>query len=455
MLAPPAPSHLTPRLHCAAPRGWINDPCGLVWWEGQYHLYYQHNPCADMWGPMYWGHAVSDDLLRWRHHPAVLRPDPDGTMAFTGSTVVDGDRLVTLYTAAKPDPTVFQTVQRQRCATSGDGFAFEDEGIVLDNPGLPDMRDPAVVRHPESGRWLMVLAAGRELMLWSSDNLRDWREESRFGRGLGLATGVWECPVLMPLPGPAPARVDGAGGESLWLLVIHAGIGLPPDRSGAQYIVVTCDGTRFTPMMEDFLPVDSGHDFYAAQPWANDPAAARRSPHWIAWAAHWATILGSPSDGSRGVLTIPRQVSVHREGAGWRLAQEPLAALAAATEPLGSQPIGGGAVDIEVETADGTRVVLDYGPAGVITVGIDGDRLTVDRSQCDMGQWSYVTAAISQSTAVLPSPQGRLRVLVDGRLLECFADRGRVTMTDLIFPGAPLARVRVERGEIVRAGVAR
>ena len=438
-----------PTVHFTPPTQWMNDPCGLVYWQGRFHLFYQYNPEDIHWGPMHWGHASSTDLLHWTDHPIALSPDRKIGMAFTGSCVVDGEGLAAVYTGALPNPTLEVTLQQQCIATSVDASVWQPHGVVLENPGIADFRDPKVVMHPDSRRWIMVLSATDEVYFYSSEDLRKWRYESRFGRGLGYSKGVWECPDLFSLP----VR-GGEPGEELWVLVVHAGLGLPADSAGAQYIVGSFDGTRFRPLMDDFRPVDHGHDFYAAQTWSNRPAGYQDGV-WIAWAAHWASSSATPQMVWRGTQTIPRTVQLWNdpEGSGYQLRQAAPPALRHRRRVL--QPHGSGrsyqveqgrAIQVLIRGFTTAVVELSFGTAGTITVTHRGDTIMVDRSTCDMGAFGSAVDQCKVVTVVARNTEERsIDLIFDRSILECFFDDGRTVTTDLAFPRESLAEISVSR----------
>jgi sucrose-6-phosphate hydrolase SacC (GH32 family) len=342
-LTPMSTDHLRPALHFTPPSNWMNDPCGLVFYRGVYYLFYQHNPGANVWGDIHWGHATSRDLFSWEDRGLAIAPDTVRGMPFTGSCVVTpAGEIAALFTGALPGESGVGSFQEQCLATTCDGETWQHEGVVIANPGRADFRDPKVGRHPQTGEWYLVLAAGDEVIFYSSIDLRRWRPESSFGRGMGYNEGEWECPDLFRLPHPDPDR-----GEDVWVLVVHEGRGLSPHHAGAQYILGTFDGHRFVPVDEDFRPVDGGHDFYAAQTWSNTDDRTV----WIAWAAHW-TLADEPTAADwSGVFTLPREVRLVPDkaaGSGLRLAQSPVREIAdLPATPVEELPVLGSALAVE------------------------------------------------------------------------------------------------------------
>lgn len=252
-----------PQFHFTPPRNWMNDPNGLVWYAGEYHLFYQHNPFGDRWGHMSWGHAVSRDLVHWEHLPVAL-PEQKDFMIYSGSAVVDwqnttgfgrqgGPPLVAVFTAHYKD----RPLQNQHVAWSldrGRTWTFYEGNPVLDI-GDADFRDPKVFWHEPTQRWIMVVAwpVQRQVRFYGSPNLRQWTHLSDFGPA-GCTNGVWECPDLFALP------VENLPGQHRWVLVVSVSGGGPNGGSGCQYFVGQFDGWQFTldpsfPMPEgEFVP---------------------------------------------------------------------------------------------------------------------------------------------------------------------------------------------------------
>lgn len=463
----------------------MNDPCGLVWHDGVFHLYYQHNPHENRWGPMHWGHAVSEDLFHWRDRPIALFPDDVHGMAFTGSAVVmppggtrksaeevqsAADRspgsLCAIYTGALPQESAHSTLQQQCVATSADGERWTPRGVVIANPGIADFRDPKVGRHPGTGGWYLVLAAGDHVQFFSSPDLERWQYESSFGHGLGYTEGEWECPNLFQLPLPD----DGVR----WVLVVHAGRGLSNRHAGAQYITGDFDGKRFHPIEGDFRPVDHGHDFYAAQSWSG--TEERRI--WIAWASHWAHSDLPQTQGWAGTMTLPRELSLAMSTTGVvELHQrpvrefidliehelrpvsdqsrrpddtdEPHSSLTADSSTIASWATDGtAAYRIATRSTEPTsfRVLLRFANAGAVTIERTPSTLRVDRGACDMG--SFSTRIDTDKTVPLASPYGTVEIIFDHSILEVFVDGGSTVTTDLLFPRERLSQIgyAVERG---------
>lgn len=321
-----------PLLHFTPPGGWMNDPNGLVYHDGEYHLFYQYHPDSLVWGPMHWGHAVSRNLCDWQHLPVALTPDDHG-MCFSGSALVDrhdvsglfdgGEGLVAFYTAHRflgEDEAHYE--QAQHLAWSRDnGRSWHPYAgnPVITAPGFRDFRDPKVIYHEQSRQWVMALACGQHIRFYVSDNLLDWQLSSEFGHGQGCHTdGPWECPDLFELP------VEGEEvPASRWVLIVGVGIDHegPQDTMGSftQYFIGHFDGKHFHNDYPDepLLLMDQGRDFYAVQSFSNVPD--RRLA--IAWLNNWQYAGHAPQAGWRGAMTLPRALYLAATDQGVRLHQ--------------------------------------------------------------------------------------------------------------------------------------
>jgi fructan beta-fructosidase len=466
--AEPAPDYgerYRPQFHFTPARNFMNDPNGLVFHDGRWHLFYQHNPFGDRWGHMSWGHAVSRDLVRWEHRPVAL-PEEGDTMAWSGSAVVDrentsglcdparaGDCLVAVYTSRTPE------LQTQSLAVSRDGGATWERyaGNPVLDIGVKDFRDPKVFWHAPTRRWVMavVKAAESKVMLFGSPNLREWTLLSEFGPA-GARRVTWECPDLFELP------VEGdPAGATRWVLKVDINPGAIQGGSGSQYFVGTFDGTAFASENppDQVLWTDHGKDFYAAQSWSDVPAADGRRV-WVGWLSNWQYASIVPTSPWRGAQSVPREVTLRRFPEGVRLVQEPVAELAslrrdpdvvagrivsAVDETLaarGGAPVGGTQLEIDAvfRLGDATEVglVVRRGANGreETVVGYDAVRgqVFVDRSAS--GEVGFHPGFPGKHAAPLAARDGqvRLRVLVDASSVEVFGGAGEAVISDLIFP---------------------
>ena len=445
-----------PLYHFAPERHWINDPNGLVYAHGEYHLFFQHNPRGERWGHMSWGHAVSPDLLSWSELPLALEGDEGARMYFSGSAVVDRANTAGFASAGEPALVAVYTavaggIQRQEIAFSldrGRSWTEYGENPVLDL-GSREFRDPKVFWHEPGSRWVMVVSRGaeRRLQLYASRDLVSWEHLSDFGPD-SVPVKNWECPDLFELP------VEGAPGETRWVLQIDVGDGAVAGGSGGRYLVGDFDGTRFVPdgPGDELLWVDHGPDFYAAQSWSDAPDGRRL---WVAWMSNWDYAAETPTAGWRGAMSVPREVGLRRFAEGVRLVQRPVAELeawrqrpvevggadlAASNARLSAPDARGTALDLEVALepagAEVVGVAVRRGAGEETRVGYDARSREVFLDRTRSGAVGFHPAFPGRYTAPL-QPEGgrvRLRILVDASSVEVFAGGGRVSITASVFP---------------------
>lgn len=436
---PPGPPE-RPHVHFTPPQGWLNDPNGLVHVDGTFHLFYQHHPHDTTWGPMHWGHATTTDLLSWTHHPVALAPDERGEI-YSGSAVIDTDdtaglgpgTLVAVFTHHRDG------VEEQSLAWShdrGETFTKLPGPILEAPPGEVDFRDPRILRRGVPGpEWVMLLAVGPAVWLLGSDDLLGWVHTGTVA-GIVPEGGVCETPELM--------RFDVDGSE-IWLLVVAVGDGAPAGGSGVRAVVGHFDGATFTPTGEPFW-VDHGPDFYAPQAWSDAPDGRRI---WIAWMGNWHRLDARPTGTWQGQMSIPREVSLRRHGAGYRLAQVPVPELAHRRERsleasgpdlaglLGAPlRVAAPALDVVVAAAPGAVVeVSGRRSGGQVTVRLDGGRGEVLMTVPGTGT-GEVTHRAPLGDPAAPgddaAPVG-LRIVLDVASVEVFA--GAVALSARL-PGA-------------------
>jgi fructan beta-fructosidase len=445
-----------PQFHFSPQSNWTNDPCGLVFAFGDYHLFFQHNPFANVWGHMSWGHATSPDLVHWTRLPVAI-PEDNKAAIFTGSSVVDtnntsglcasahGGCIVSIYTGAA------QNKQTQNLAVSQDGRTWTKyPGNPVLDLGRNDTRDPKVFWHAPTKHWIMVivLANEKKVRIFNSPDLKHWQALSDFGPQ-GATGGVWECPDLYRLP------IQGKPNESRWILKIGINPGHVSGGSGEQYFVGKFDGTRFIneSPSDQIRWLDYGRDCYCALTFNNEPADG--PPHIIGWMNNWQYAGVAPTSPWRGAMTLPRSLSVWETQGALALAQQPVPALralrreqfryAGASEAdlnrqLAAWPHRSQTFEMEVEIQPGgaQRIAwsLLQGENDETLIGFDTvtSELFVDRSKCANAHFSDKFP--SRTVAPLRLNHGvlRLHIFVDRSSVEVFAQDGRVAMTNLVFP---------------------
>lgn len=433
-------------LHFSPPRGWMNDPNGMVYLDGEYHLFYQHHPDSLVWAPMHWGHAVSRDLVTWEHLPVALFPDEEG-MIFSGSCVIDRDNtagfgpgaMVAIYTAAKNSPQ--GDTQAQAIAYSTDrGRTFRKYNggrPVLTDP-CPDFRDPKVFWHEAGRQWVMSLAVQQEIRFYTSPNLREWTHTGSFGYGYGNHHGVWECPDLFLLNGK-------------WVLLVNINPGGIWGGSATQYFVGHFDGKTFTADSPIGATqwMDYGKDHYATVTWDNAPDGRRIA---ITWMNNWEYATRVPATEFRSTMSVPCELTLqpHPMG-GHRLMSQPVAEVTALRRPVKSlEKMGKGAYEIELTTvppASGlSTFTLSNGQGEQVTFTYDfrTREFTMDRTRSGLTDFAPSFAAITKASFDRADEPQRVRILVDRQSMEIFDSAGQFCMTNLVFPTHPYTRVAAD-----------
>ena len=473
-----APRHdpLRPLWHHTPPYGWMNDPNGMFYLNGEWHLYYQFNPYGNRHGNIHWGHSVSTDLVNWRNLPPAIEPDSLGSVA-SGSCVVDHlnsagfgkDAVVAFYTAWGPP-------QVQCLAYSTDGgytFTKYEGNPILTSP-IRDFRDPKVFYHSESERWIMILAVGHHMEFYSSANLKEWSYESSFGEGYGGHGGVWECPDLLRLP------IEGEPDRFKWTLICNINPGGPAGGSATQYFTGEFDGHQFICDTPPHITrwMDFGKDNYASVSWNNAPDGRNVI---IGWMSNWNYCGSVPTTAFRSANTIARDLYLYTDGdvnyLGSRPAPEMEAALGEPTH-YESRILAEIGEEIPIASADkGYRLNITLRPSkslcGFSLANAEGEKitfiynpttrlLTIDRTHYQHPRFSSswdTPAAMWYDLKGEPTPIGvgtpeeqiavpatsdkhlRLSLWVDRSSVECFERSGRFVLTTTAFPQSPFDRI--------------
>lgn len=466
-----------PGYHFSPPSHWLNDPNGLVYYEGSYHLFYQHHPYGNQWGPMHWGHAISKDLVHWEHMPIALFPDEHGAI-FSGCCVVDWKNssglfedshgLVAIFTHADTHPETGQPRQRQSLAYSRDkGLTWHkyEGNPVLEEEGLVDFRDPKVFWHSESARWIMVLVAGDHVRFYQSTNLLNWSLSGVFGKEEGSHDGVWECPDLFELP-------IGDTGRSKWVLIISIGDHPNcPEGSRTQYFIGEFDGNTFINdnASDQILWLDYGRDNYAGVTWSDLPKEDGRRVI-IGWMSNWKYANETPTGNWRGAMTLPRALTLNEQDGNVRLIQLPVREVeqlrkaslhweevTVTPEAPFWQKLKEDLLEIEVEldirSGEEVQIKLKSLEKDEIIIGYDPgiQWLFIDRTQSGIIDFhpSFATKHGVNMAAVDGKIQ--LHVWLDRNAVEVYGNHGLVVMTDQIFPESPIEQFEVitKSGEVI------
>ena len=454
-----------PQFHFTPPSTWMNDPNGMVYFDGEYHLFYQNNPFGDRWGHMSWAHAVSRDLTHWEHLPLALAEE-NGVMIFSGSAVVDWKNTSGFGRDSRPPLVAIYTghyttkpLQNQQIAYSTDrGRTWTKyAGNPVLDLGEADFRDPKVFWHAPTSRWVMAVSwpQHRQVRFYASSDLKSWTHLSDFGPA-GSVTGIWECPDLFPTP------VEGQPGKSRWVLVVNVGSGQPAGGSGTQYFVGDFDGTRFVADAgKGELWADYGRDFYAGVSWSDVPARDGRRL-WLGWMSNWTYANDVPTAPWRSAMSVPRELEVRPPPAGWRLIQHPVrelqrvrgpvervrhVALDSANTWLSQRRFPAGLAEVEltldrVPTSGSIRWECRYAGGAVTQVVVDfgASEIRVDRTASGRTDFSPTFAGVHRGPLRIVDGRVDLRLLLDTSSLEVFAQGGETVLTDLILPPSPELR---------------
>ena len=453
-----------PLYHFTPQYGWMNDPNGMVYLDGVFHLFYQYNPYGARWGNMHWGHTVSKDLVNWEYKPLVLAPDKLGAI-FSGSAVIDHDNtagfgkgaMVAIFTSAGDRQT-------QSIAYSLDGgktFTKYEGNPVLTDANIIDFRDPKVFWHAPSKQWVMSLATTQTITFYGSKNLKEWTRLSEFGEGLGGHGGVWECPDLFPLT---------YEGKTKWVLFVSINPGGTNGGSATQYFIGNFDGKTFTPDAMNYpLWLDYGRDNYAGVTWSNVPAADGRRL-FIGWMSNWDYANEIPTVNFRSAMTVARTLRLAHNGEHLVVASEPVKEVESLRrDPLSLAdkttsdtvtfenllPNNQGAYELTFTVTpndtDSFSFSIENTKGEVLTYLFDiaNKTLSVDRSKSSVA----FNANFAETLIKAPLTAKKsytVRLLVDKASTELFVNNGEVVQTNTVFPSEVYntLRFKTEKGTL-------
>ena len=425
-----------PAYHHSPVYGWMNDPNGLFYKDGVWHLYYQWNPYGSQWENMTWGHSTSTDGLHWTPQPTAIEADALGAI-FSGCCVVDKNNtagfgngaIVAYYTSAGARQT-------QSMAYSVDGgqtfTKYAGNPVIVSD--VPDFRDPHIFWNEEAGFWNMVLASGQEMSIYSSKDLKQWKHESNFGLTYGNHSGVWECPDLMKLP------VDGTG-EQKWMLICNINPGGPFGGSATQYFIGQFDGHQFVceDQPEETKWMDYGKDHYATVTFDNAPDGRRVA---IAWMSNWQYANQVPTMQFRSTNSILRDLSLYQYEGETYCAVRPAKEMDAARGKKIARPTD--RCEIVVTLKGDARITLSNGSKERVVLDYDADMASLDFDRRHSGQCSFSDAFPTVVTAPVHGSLRTLRIFIDKSSIEVFDADGRLSMTNLVFPSSPYNRISVK-----------
>ena len=451
-----------PVYHHTPAYGWMNDPNGMFYKDGVYHLYFQYNPYGSVWGNMHWGHSTSTDLMHWKFEGCAIVPDAWGAI-FSGSCVVDHENtagfgkeaVVAFYTSAKSTP--WGDIQMQSMAYSLDnGKTFTKyEGNPILTSSEKDFRDPKVFWYAPGKHWVMILAVGQHMEIYSSVNLKEWKKESEFGAMQGAHGGVWECPDLVEIP------VEGSR-EKKWVLICNLNPGGPFGGSAAQYFVGSFDGKKFvneSPTQTKWM--DWGKDNYATVTWNNGPDGRCIA---LGWMSNWQYANNVPTRQYRSANTLARDLTLYREGQELYLKSTPSSEVKKARGKKVSIPSfkvsekhemvnlfeekqGAYEVEIVIQNTGASKIAFcllnDKGEKVSMYYDLNRKQFVMDRSESGKVDFSKDFPAVTVAP-VNVDKELTLRLFVDRSSIEAFGEDGKFVMTNLVFPSQPYVKMCFE-----------
>ena len=422
-----------PEFHHTPAYGWMNDPNGMFYLDGVYHLYYQWNPYGSTWENMTWGHSTSKDLVNWTAEKPVLFPDALGAI-FSGSCVVDKNNtagfgknaIVAFYTSAGRNQ-----VQSMAYSTDG-GYTFTkyDQNPVLIGD-CPDFRDPKVFWNSEAGFWNMILAAGQEMRIYSSKNLKEWKFESSFGAGYGAHGGVWECPDLMKI-------------DNKWVLICNINPGGIFGGSATQYFVGDFDGKRFTTNQKATLWLDYGKDHYATVTFFNAPYNRRIA---LAWMSNWQYANNVPTNQFRSANSVPRDLGVFAVDGNYYCSAKPSPELLKMRGSAIKTPSE--TCEIVVDIKKDTKITLSNSRNEYVTISYNKTTGVLKFDRTHSGDCTFSPDFVAETSVKVPGGSRQLRIFIDRCSIEVFDSEGKAVMTNLVFPSEYYSKIAATGCKII------
>ena len=443
-----------PQIHFSPREHWMNDPNGMIFYKGVYHLFYQYYPGATVWGPMHWGHATSKDMIHWMHEPIALYPDSLGYI-FSGSAVADIHNssglgkygkipIVAIFTSHDPkgEKEGKNNYQNESIAYSldeGKTWIKYSGNPVLKNPGIKDFRDPKVSWYEAGKKWIMTLATQDHITFFSSKDLKNWSKESEFGKEVGAHGGVWECPDLFPLTYNC---------QQIWILLVSINPGGPNGGSATQYFTGQFDGKTFTPYQTDTRWVDYGPDDYAGVTWSN----TGNRKLFIGWMSNWEYATVVPTVKWRSAMTIPRTLNLKKVDGKFFIQSMPVKELDMIhentfieknieadtyhlTAKAGSLN-GPVQLDIHSDKIKSYSIILSNSSGEKVTIGYDQttNEYYIDRTGSGKIDFKKSFAGKFSAPRLSHNNTTDCTLVIDRASAELFADSGLTVMTAIFFP---------------------
>ena len=460
-----------PQFHFSPEKKWMNDPNGMLYYKGTYHLFYQYYPEDIVWGPMHWGHATSSDLIHWEHKKIALFPDELGYI-FSGSAVMDVNNTSGLGTKENPAMIAIFTYHNMEFEKAGkintqtQGLAYSlDQGDtwkkynanpIINNTTLKDFRDPKAFWNEKTKLWNLVLVAGDRAQFYSSTNLLQWKLESEFGKNNGAHGGVWECPDLFKL------KVDESK-EEKWVLLVSINPGAPNGGSATQYFIGDFDGQTFTTSQKDTKWVDNGTDNYAGVTYNDTPNGERI---FLGWMSNWNYARDTPTTNWRSAMTLPRTLSLSKINGDYVLQNKPVTQFGKQLTTEFSKE--------KIEIKKGSEKILNYSNFNqsqiqfksenknlklvlsnkvndslVLNYDAQKQHFSIDRRHSGKVNFekSFGEKIHTTPTPNLITKNIDFQIILDWSSIEIFLNGGVYSFTEQIFPNQPYTKLTIQSDE--------
>lgn len=453
-----------PVIHFTPKANWINDPNGMLYHNGIYHLFFQYHPFSSVWGPMHWGHATSRDMINWKEEPIAIYPDSLGTI-FSGSAVLDKNNtsgfgkngqapLVAIFTHhdADGEKAGRNDFQNQSLAYSNDNgktWTKYTGNPVVKNPGIKDFRDPKVMWYEPQKKWIMTLATLDIITFYSSPDLKNWTKESEFGAGRGAHGGVWECPDMVSF---------NDNGKTRWVLIVNLNPGGPNGGSGTQYFVGDFDGKTFTSDQTKTMWLDYGPDNYAGVTWSN----TGNRKILMGWMSNWLYAQQVPTEKWRSAMTIARELKMRHVGKDILVTSLPVKELSAIkTKPVivknmsltsnGTNVNSKGkaqipsTINLTMDQAKDFSIVLSNSLGEEVRIGFEKatNQYFIDRTKSGKIDFQKDFGSKHVAPRFASGPKLNMTLVIDVSSVELFADDGLTVMTEIFFPNKPFDKVSI------------
>lgn len=450
----PSLDPLRPNFHFSPKVGWMNDPNGMVYLDGEFHLFYQYNPYGNKWGNMHWGHSVSKDLISWEELDIAIFPDTTGDV-FSGSALIDKNNtagfgknaMVAIYTSNGKS----QTQSLAYSTDNGRTFTKYKNNPIIPNPGIPDFRDPKVRWEETFNKWIMTLATGQTVTFYESKDLKSWTKLSEFGEGIGCHNGVWECPDLFPMD---------YNGEAKWILLSSINPGGPNGGSATQYFIGSFDGIKFKADSIAYpLWLDYGRDNYAGITWNNLPQDDNRKL-FVGWMSNWDYAEDVPANAFRSSMTLARELVLKNNGKHLFLASTPVSEILSYTKSYknyDSMIVDSSNVqNIPIDSLSSYSIEMEIEPGVTKNIGLClknelNERITytfdlkkeiISFERKNSGLTNFNSRFSSGSVAALPVRSSyKLRLFIDTNSSELFLEDGEIVITNLFFSNKPMNQI--------------